>query len=122
MAIVDANYVLRYLLDDIGEQSRQAANIIENQNVKLPNEVVAEVVYVLQKVYNVERNDITESIKMLINYVNINVLNKDVVNVALEKYKVSKFDFVDCLLYAYSIIDGEQVYTFDKKLNKLIND
>lgn len=49
MSIVDANIVLRYLLDDHAELSEKAAAILERQTVTLPIEVACEVVYVLQK-------------------------------------------------------------------------
>ena len=53
MEIIDANYILRYLLKDIDEQYLQSASVIENHNVYIPGEIIAEVVYVLQKVYQV---------------------------------------------------------------------
>ncbi len=53
MKIVDANIILRYLLDDHEMLSEEAAAIIENNKVLLPNEVIAEIVYVLEKVYEV---------------------------------------------------------------------
>lgn len=48
MSLVDANVVLRYLLDDHEELSARAAEILENHSVTLPMEVGCEVVYVLQ--------------------------------------------------------------------------
>ena len=51
MKIVDANIVLRYLLNDSDDLSGQAAEILENNMIFLPNEVIAEIVYVLEKVY-----------------------------------------------------------------------
>ena len=45
MSIVDANIVLRYLLDDHAELSPKAAEILEQQLVTLPVEVACEVVY-----------------------------------------------------------------------------
>lgn len=60
MSIVDANIVLRYLLDDHAELSPKAAEILEQQLMTLPVEVGCEVVYVLQKVYTVERKDIQQ--------------------------------------------------------------
>ena len=50
MSIVDANVVLRYLLDDHPDLSAKAADILEQNTVTLPIEVACEVVYVLQKV------------------------------------------------------------------------
>lgn len=53
MSIVDANIILRYLLDDHADLSPKAAEILEQQTVTMPIEVACEVVYVLQKVYAV---------------------------------------------------------------------
>ncbi len=47
MLFVDANVVLRYILDDHPELSVRAADILEQYEVFLPTEVVCEVVYVL---------------------------------------------------------------------------
>ncbi|MBE9061275.1 PIN domain-containing protein [cf. Phormidesmis sp. LEGE 11477] len=66
MNIVDANVVLRYLLDDHAELSPQAAEIIEQQTVALPIEVACEVIYVLQKVYTIDRKDIQQQLGKLL--------------------------------------------------------
>lgn len=61
MSIVDANILLRYLLDDHPDLSTKAAEILEQQTVTAPMEVACEVVYVLQKVYAVERQEIRQT-------------------------------------------------------------
>jgi len=48
MKIVDANIILRYFLDDDEELSPKAAEIIEQNSLAIPNEVFAEIVYVLE--------------------------------------------------------------------------
>jgi predicted nucleic-acid-binding protein len=54
MQIIDANIILRYLLKDNPVLFNKAAGIIEgNKEIFIPNEVVAETVYVLEKVYGV---------------------------------------------------------------------
>ncbi len=67
MSLVDANVVLRYLLDDHEELSPKAADILERHAVTLPMEVGCEVVYVLQKVYAVERKEIQQQLGDLLN-------------------------------------------------------
>lgn len=56
MEIVDANILLRYLLKDHDKMHRVAKSIIEHRKVFTPNEVIAETVYVLEKVYDIPRS------------------------------------------------------------------
>ena len=53
----DTNMILRYLLDDNLEMADKAEEYIKNENadVFVTVEVIAEVVYVLQKVYSLEQ-------------------------------------------------------------------
>lgn len=120
MAIVDANIVLRYLLDDHEELSPKAAEIIERQSVILPLEVACEVVYVLQKVYKVDRRHIHQHLGDLVDQQLVVIEKAEVFQRALECYSATTFDFVDTLLWAYHIVEHEEVFTFDEKLRKRI--
>ncbi|MEB3175898.1 MAG: PIN domain-containing protein [Cyanobacteriota bacterium] len=120
MRIVDANIVLRYILDDHAELSPTATEILEQQTALLPIEVACEVVYVLQKVYCINRKDIQEQLTSLLNEKLINMDKPLVFLKALELYSITRLDFVDSLLWAYHVIEQQEVFTFDKKLNKYI--
>jgi predicted nucleic-acid-binding protein len=122
MNIVDANLILRYLLQDAAQFIEQARDKIEDHNIFIPNEVIAEVVYVLEKVYKVERVHIFDSLRKLLSYSNISVHDRNILIEALKVYSESKIDFVDSLLFAYSKIGGHTVFTFDKKLNQLLDE
>ena len=52
--LLDANAVLRYLLEDVQEQSDVVASQVE-QGAEVTLEVLAECVYVLSGVYHVDR-------------------------------------------------------------------
>mgnify|MGYP001809960086 CR=1 FL=1 len=117
MSVVDANIILRYVLDDHPELSPKAAEILERQAVTLPMEAACEVVYVLQKVYSVERQAIQQQLSRLLDE-NLVSLDKPAVFLkALECYCTSTFDFVDALLWAYHLVKGQEVFTFDRKLH-----
>jgi predicted nucleic-acid-binding protein len=120
MTIVDANIILRYVLDDHEDLSSKAAQILENNRVTLPMAVACEVVFVLQKVYQVERDKIQEVLKGLVEEELVFLEKPELLLKALDCYRETKFDFVDCLLWAYSQVDSEIVFTFDKKLDKYI--
>ncbi len=120
MSLVDANIILRYILDDHPELSTAAAAILEQQTVTLPIEVACEVVFVLQKVYAVDREEIRQQLGNLL-IENLVEMEKSAVFLkALECYSKSKFDFVDCLLWAYHTVDQQTIFTFDNKLHKFI--
>lgn len=120
MSLVDANVVLRYLLDDHEELSAKAADILENHNVTLPVEAGCEVVYVLQKVYAVDRKEIQQKLDGLLDEGLVRMDKPAVFRKALECYGNSTLDFVDTLLWAYQIVEGQEIITFDAKLMKHI--
>jgi predicted nucleic-acid-binding protein len=122
MKIIDANIVLRYLLNDTEELSEKATEIIENNKVFAPNEVIAEIVYVLEKVYKVENREISDTLQELFEYGNLEVNDIEILKEALNLYSKRKLDFVDTLLYAYHKVKNYEVYTFDEKLNKLLKE
>lgn len=120
MNLVDANIVLRYLLDDHVELSAKAATILEQQTVILPIEAACEVVYVLQKIYAVNRKDIRKLLSGLLIQALIRMEKPEVFITALDYYSNSSLDFVDTLLCAYHTVEGRVVFSFDEKLNRFI--
>ncbi|TCT19688.1 PIN domain-containing protein [Thiobaca trueperi] len=120
MSLVDANIVLRYVLDDHAELSPKAAEILERQTVTLPMEAACEVIYVLQKVYAVERQDIQQQLSRLLDEKLVSLDKPAIFLKALECYSTSTLDFVDTLLWAYHVIEGQEVFTFDRKLHQHI--
>jgi PIN domain. len=113
MQIVDANTEVL---------SEKAAQILENNEVFVPNEVIAEIVYVLEKVYKIKNDEISNTLKELFEYGNLEVDDIDILKEALNLYSKRKLDFVDTLLYAYHKVKNYEVYTFDEKLNKLLHE
>ncbi len=120
MEIIDANYILRYLLKDIEDQYLKASSIIDNKEVFVPGEIIAEVVYVLQKVYNIHNNNIANSLIILFDYPNVSIPEREIITMAITLLTKNKLDYADNLLIAYSKIKQATIYTFDKKLNKAI--
>jgi len=119
MIVLDANYILRYLIDDNHEMYLEAKETIESNACLVLNEVIAEVVYVLKSVYKTPRVNIADS---LINFIETDGISmhesNEVLIVALKLYKSKNLDFVDCYLCALK--DKYTIKTFDKKLIKCI--
>lgn len=117
MILLDANYILRYLLRDNEEMFAVAKETINNNSCMVLNEVIAEVVYVLEKVYQVSKVDLVDVISSFLSLGNIMMLSeKSHVLLALKYYQEKNIDFVDGYLCALK--DEYEVKTFDKKLLK----
>jgi len=117
---IDANVVLRYLLDDHEQLSEKAAGIIDNEQVFLSLEVICEIVYVLMGVYNTPRAEIAETIKNFLLGENIGTNDQSVTTIALDLFAQKNIDFVDAILCAYHKHHGDRIITFDKKIESII--
>lgn len=118
MVMLDANVILRYILNDNEDMVLEATEVIKSKDVIVTIEVIAEVIYVLKRIYGVDKQEITESILDFIS--DIDVVEKDVLVLGVETYAKKNLDFIDCILYAYKCIKGYEIFTFDKKLKKLL--
>ena len=118
--MVDANIVLRYMLDDHAELSLKARQIIDGNMIEVPIEVLCEVVFVLSKVYGVERGKIGFELSRFIENADCELHRHEGVVRGLEFYSQSNLDFVDCLLAGYSCAYGSKIATFDEKLLKFM--
>ena len=120
MQIADANIILRYLLKDEKNQFAQSRLILEKNDIFIPFEITAEIVYVLEKVYNISREEISNTLSKLFNYNNLSFINKKLVLKALEFYSNYNLDYADSLLCAYKAIEHQEIFTFDKKLLSIL--
>lgn len=122
--LLDTNFILRYLLKDVFEQFDVANKLVTEiekgeLKAKIIDGVFCEVVYVLGKVYNVPRKEISDILTELLTYKGF--ISTEPLKLALLKFSKNNIDIVDCLLCAYSeLSSNEYVITFDKKLNNLI--
>jgi len=120
MTILDKNTILRYILKDDEETAAIVDELISRDECLVVPEVVAEIVFDLLKVYRLDREKIVQSISAILSHKNVRVPHKGVVETALRYFGDTKLDFVDCLMIGYAIVEGHRVFTFDKKLNKIL--
>ena len=122
MRLIDTNIILRYLLEDDVKFTVQSVDIIENGSVVVLTEVICEVIYVMQKVYKINRDEVVAILSDFLAYPNIDTVDDfSLIREALNLYKNENVDFVEALLCSYNKLFGDDVYSFDKKLNKLIS-
>jgi predicted nucleic-acid-binding protein len=120
MKKIDANVILRYILNDHVELSFQAKEIIDTHIVEVPIEVLCEVVYVLTGYYNIDRKTVSKELENFFEKTRCILPSREAVLQGLEYYKNTSLDLVDCILAGYAETEHDDIFTFDKKLQRLI--
>ena len=122
MQKIDANVLLRYVLNDHSELSPIAKEIIDQNVVEVPIEVLAEVIYVLTGYYEIDRQSVNKELKGFFEQTQCVISHREAVLRGMDFYKESSLDFVDCVLAGYAEVENDDIHTFDEKLQKLIEE
>jgi predicted nucleic acid-binding protein len=120
-AFVDSNILVRHLS---GEPSDQAARVTaflrDAEQLLLVDLVVAEVVYVLESVYQVERERVSELMHAVLGFPAIAVVDAPLLLRALELYEVHRLHFADAYLSACAEASGLGVVaSFDRAIDRV---
>jgi len=120
MPCIDANIILRYILEDHAELSPRAKKIIGENIVETPIEALCEVVFVLSRIYHINRKDIANTLLDFYENTNCILPHRDAIIKGIEYFGEKVLDFVDCILAGYYEAENTAIYTFDEKLGKLL--
>lgn len=115
---LDANVILRLVLRDIPEQSDAALRLLENKGVlHVADTAVIEVVFALERYYEIPRRDIVTYIEAVVGHPKLSV-NRRLFAPVLSLYPSRpKLSFEDCCLAIYAELnEALPLWTFDKKL------
>ena len=118
MPSLDVNCILRWLLDDVPEQTVIVTNLINSdESFVVADAAVIETVFVLEKVKKISRENVEKAVMVIIGKDNI-ICNKELFIEILPIYTSHpKLSIVDCYLEVLAQKTGNlPLLTFDKKL------
>jgi predicted nucleic-acid-binding protein len=121
MLYIDANVVLRYILEDHAELSPKARTLIDENIVETPIEVLCEVVFVLMRVYGITRKNIANTLLEFYDSTNCFLQHREAVIKGIKYFGEKTLDFVDCILAGYYEMENITIQTFDSKLDKFLS-
>jgi len=122
MLLTDTNIVLRYALNDHAELSPRAKETMLSDDVLILTQVIAEVIYVLKGVYKSTRQEIADTLLSICSMDNVSLEHEEIVFSAINEFKNTNIDFVDCLLFSHQKYTKNTVVTFDDKLASKLNE
>ncbi len=116
-AFLDTNVLIRHLTGDPPARARRASAFLATADELLaPDVIVAEVVYVLESFYEVERERVAELVRAVIGFPAVVVIDAPLLLRALEIYEVDRVDFAEAYLVASAEASGVgRVASFDRR-------
>ena len=121
--LLDTNVVIRFFVQDNQEMFQKSQSVMNDIasgkcDAVLLDLIIAEIIYVMQKVYRVEKVKIVDAVKLIISYDHMHVDNQLIILKALNLYMDKNIDFADAILCAKNNLEGYQVMSFDKDIKK----
>lgn len=122
---LDTNILVRYLVQDIPHQAVRASALVDSVaageiNIRLPDTVVFETIYILQRVYSIGKPDTVDALTKIIEHPGVVLDHKESVLGALGFWsRTGGLSFADC----YHLVLAEelgfiQIYSFDKQMDR----
>jgi predicted nucleic-acid-binding protein len=121
--LLDANVIVRFLVQDDARQSPAATALLEAAErqecrLHLDGLAVAESVYVLVGHYRRNKKDVVDALLTLIQHAGVVTADDAVVTGALQRFAAVNVDFADAWLAASAAQLGHGVASFDRDLDK----
>jgi len=122
---IDANVILRYLTNDVPEQAKQAEELLNrvevgNEDVFLPDIILADIIWILEKYYKQTREDIREWITAILSLQGLTFSDKEMALNALDIYVAKKIDWSDASAAIQMLQrDITEIYSFDKHFDRI---
>jgi predicted nucleic-acid-binding protein len=125
MPALDTNVLIRYLIQDDRQQTREASKFISQfadseGALFLPTSVVLEMEWVLRSAYEFSKEPVIEILIGLLETREISFQDEASIERAIFLYRENNVDFADCLHVATAYTYNElPLMTFDKKATRV---
>ncbi|MHB1347082.1 MAG: PIN domain-containing protein [Candidatus Humimicrobiaceae bacterium] len=125
MIFIDANIFIRYFASDDSSKSKKVEmlfqKIVTGETECFTNQmVIAEIVWVLDKFYNMDKQLICDNIEFIVNTPNLKVKEKNTILKAADIYRNSNIDFIDAYNYSYAIANNaSSLFSYDSHFDKM---
>ena len=125
--ILDTNYFVRFILDDIPEQVEITENVLkkgaENKlHLIITTLAIVELNNVLLYEYKLEKKQRLEALKLITNIHHLDYpdkKDKEITGLAITYFNKYNLDLEDCYNIAYAKIRDWELFTFDTELKKV---
>ncbi len=120
-AFADTNVLIRHLTRDPPDLATRATQFLSDADeLLLADLIVAEVVYVLESFYELERSRVAELVRAIVAFEAMRVVDEGLLLRAAEVYELDRLDFAE----AYLVASAERsavgvVASFDRSIDRV---
>ena len=120
-AFVDTNILVRHLTGDPPGQAKRATRYLRSADeLLLADLILAEVAYVLESFYEVPRREVAETLRAVLAFDAITVVDHALLQRSVELYDIHRLDFADAYLVASAERSGVgAVASFDRSIDRV---
>lgn len=120
-ALLDTNIIIRHLTGDPPSQAKRSTAFLRGSHeLILTDLVLAEMVYVLESFYEVQRTEIAAMARSLLALPSIVTGDHDLLLRTVEIYEVIRLDFAEAYLVALAeLSDVTRVASFDRQIDRV---
>ena len=120
-AFVDTNVLVRHVTGDPPDQAARATRFLERaEALLLADLILAEVAYVLKSYYETPRPTVAGVLRAILAFPAIEVVDRDLLQRAIEVYEHDRLDFADAFLVASAERTGVGVIaSFDRSIDRV---
>jgi predicted nucleic-acid-binding protein len=125
MIFLDSNIFIKYFQGKEEHYSEKLEvffnNIVGGKIISFINSmVIAEIIWVLDRVYSWNKDEICDNIDFILNTPNIKIKERNILAEAIKIFRKNNIDFIDSYNYAYiKNLKSNQIYSYDKDFEKL---
>ena len=122
--IADANFFLRFLLNDIPSQTKIAREyLVDAKKGKLKMQVlpitIFEIHFALTKYYKLKKEEVIMFVKSIVTMSYLDIIDRQSFLSALSLYRKNNIDFVDAYLSSVAQDTNAEILSFDKDFQKI---
>jgi predicted nucleic acid-binding protein len=120
-AFLDTNVLVRHLTGDPPDQAQRATRSLAGADeLLMPDLILAEVAYVLESFCEAPRDQVATSLRAVLAFPAVRVIDPALLQRAVEIYDVERLDFAESYLVACAERAGiGEIVSFDRSIDRL---
>lgn len=121
----DTNLFIRFFTGEPDKQAQKSRKFLDQVSrgkyeLFICDLIIAEIIYVLESIYHLDRNAVVEKILAIVETDNTIIENRQVILKALDLYEEKNIDFIDAYLASHSVKNNcDTIFTFNRDLKKI---